>query len=89
MPGPLVEANEGDTLVCQFSTIFSLLFADAMHRAVNIYNALPSQTASIASALTLPIFPVHLSSYASLLALAWHASEWCVRKETASKAWLC
>ena len=89
MPGPLVEAYEGDTLVCQFSTIFSLLFADAMDRAVNIYNALPSQTASIVSALTLSIFPVHLSSYAFLLALAWHASEWCVRKETTSKAWLC
>jgi len=29
MPGPLVEANEGDTIVGKFPMVFSLLFADA------------------------------------------------------------
>jgi hypothetical protein len=60
MPGPLVEANEGDTLVCQFPTLFSVLFADAIDRAVNIYNGLPNQTASIVSALTLLILPISI-----------------------------
>ena len=87
MPGPLVEANEGDPLVCQFSTVFSLLFADAMDRAVNIYNTLPNQTTSIVSVLTLSILPCPF--VLALPALAWHVSERCVRRKTVSTIWFC
>jgi hypothetical protein len=51
MPGPLVEANEGDNLVCQSSLRFCLHFCSLILYLwiVNIVNNLSNDTTSIVS----------------------------------------
>jgi hypothetical protein len=83
MPGPLVEANEGDTLICQsfsrFDYVFSSVRLFRVACIVNIVNDLSNVTASIVSAYIISVFTiptgvhVHLLNY--LLALARHVSE--------------
>ena len=66
-------------------SVFDGIFPSVCWRygwAVNIYNALPNQTTSIVSVLTLSILPCPF--VLALPALAWHVSERCVRRKTVS-----
>jgi len=64
MPGPLVEANEGDTLVCQSSLCFDDNFISAHYFLlcwiVHVTNALSNNTASIVCAKSFQCFVMSL-----------------------------